>query len=69
MREVDIKINNIVVESKTRTLRASLKRELVQDINSFCNIDTLDELERILGTEIRREIRRKKIDKIFKHTT
>ena len=61
-------MKEITVKSEVREIRCKWSRELVKDLQSYHNIDASDELERILSNEIRRGIRRKKIDKIFKHT-
>ena len=69
MNEINLKMKEVVVKSETRPLRASWTTELSTDLNKYINSDVYDELERLLGNETRRVIRRKKIDKIFKHTT
>lgn len=69
MNEINLKMKEVVVKSETRPLRASWTTELSTDLNTYINSDVYDELERLLGNETRRVIRRKKIDKIFKHTT
>ena len=68
MNEINLKMKEVVVKSETRPLRASWTTELSTDLNTYINSDVYDELERLLGNETRRVIRRKKIDKIFKHT-
>jgi len=61
-------MKEIIIKSEVRKIKCEWSRELVKDLQSYHNIDASDELERILRKEMRREIRRKKIDKIFKHT-
>ena len=55
------------VNTKTKKIRTSWTPEMVNDLNMYHNIDVSAELERILGGEIKREMRKKKIEKILKH--
>ena len=66
MNEINLNMKGVVVKSEKRQLRSEWSTELVSDLNSYHNIDTSAELERLLG-EIKREMRKKKIEKILKH--
>jgi|688.fasta_scaffold730141_1 hypothetical protein len=67
MNEINLNMKEVVVKSETRPLRSEWSTELISDINTYYNTDTSDELERLLANEIKREIRKKKIEKILKH--
>lgn len=67
MNEININIKEVIVETKSRQLRCDYSRELSNDLNIYHNIDASAELERMLGGEIKREMRKKKIEKILKH--
>ena len=67
MNEVNINMKSVEVKTKTRKIRSSWTSEMVNDLNVYHNIDASAELERILGGEIKREMRKKKIEKILKH--
>lgn len=59
-------MKEVIVKAKSRQLRSEWSAELVSDILVH-SIDTSNKLERILYKEIRREMRKKKIEKILKH--
>jgi hypothetical protein len=67
MNEINISMKEVIVKSESRPLRSEWSTELISDINTYHNIDASDELERLLVNEIRREMRKKKIEKILKH--
>ena len=67
MKEININMTEVIVKSETRPLRSKWTAELLTDLNTYINSDVSVELERILGKEIRREVRKKKIEKILKH--
>jgi hypothetical protein len=67
MKEINLNMKEVVVKSKKRSLRSEWSTELISDLNAYHNIDASDELERLLGAEIKRETRKKKIEKILKH--
>ena len=67
MNEININMKEVIVETKSRQLRSEWSTELVSDLKSYHNIDASDELERLLGAEIKRETRKKKIERILKH--
>jgi len=67
MNEINLNMKEVEVKATTRKIRASWSPELVSDLKSYHNIDASAELERLLGAEIKREMRKKKIEKILKH--
>ncbi len=67
MNEININIKEVTIETKSRQLRCDYSRELVNDLNTYHSIDASAELERLLANEIKREMRKKKIEKILKH--
>jgi hypothetical protein len=67
MNEINLNMKEVVVKSEKRQLRSEWSTELISDLNVYHNIDASDELERLLGAEIKREMRKKKIEKILKH--
>jgi len=68
MKEINLEIKSVSVEEKSRKIKCEYSRELVTDLNSFHNIDVESELERLLGSEIRKQNRKKKIENLTKHT-
>jgi hypothetical protein len=68
MKEINLKIKTVNVETKSRKLRCDWSTELVKDVNSFHNIDAEAELERLVVGEIRKQNRKKKIENLTKHT-
>jgi hypothetical protein len=66
MKSISLKINSVEVKSETRALKTQWTRELATDISHFSGIDT-DYFERVLAKEMRKESRKKSIDKIFKN--
>jgi hypothetical protein len=68
MKEINLEIKSVSVEAKSRKIKCEYSRELVTDLNSFHNIDVESELERLLGSEIRKQNRKKKIENLTKHT-
>ena len=67
MNEININIKEVTIKTKSRKLRCDWSTELSNDLNTYHNIDASAELERILGGEIKRELRKKKIERILKH--
>lgn len=54
----------VKVEAKTRKIRATWTREMVNDISYYSGIDISD-FEKILKRELRTSTRKEKIKKIF----
>ncbi len=67
MENIKIITKSIEVEAETRELRSSWTPEIIKDLNMFHHIDASTELEKLLNSEINREIRKKKIENILKH--
>lgn len=65
--ENKLKLDSKIIKTETRVIKASWSRELVSDLQSYHNIDVSAELGKILNTDIRRNIRKKKIENILKH--
>lgn len=65
--ENKLKLDSKIIKTETRTIKASWSRKLASDLQSYHNIDALAELEKILNTDIRCNIRKKKIENILKH--
>lgn len=66
MKSINLNMTSVEVKAETRSIKATWNRELAADISSFTNIDT-DFLESVLTKELRRETRKKSINKIFKN--
>jgi hypothetical protein len=54
--EIDIKVNSVSVEAKTKKLKAKWSPELGQDLNAYHNMDAEVELTGILSEQIALEI-------------
>jgi hypothetical protein len=59
-------MKEVIVKSESRPLRTKWTTELSTDLDTYIS-DVSDELERLLANEIKREMRKKKIEKILKH--
>jgi hypothetical protein len=59
-------MKSIEVKAKTRALRSTWTREMAIDINQFSGIDN-SSFESYLIKEIRKEKRKKSINKIFQN--
>lgn len=66
MKSINLNLTSTEVKSETKTLKASWTRELMSDISHFTGIDN-DVFSKILEKEIRRERRKKSINKIFRN--
>ncbi len=69
MNEINISMKEVIVKSESRPLRSKWSTELSTDLNVLIYTDVSGELERLLGDELRREMRKKKIERILKHMT
>jgi hypothetical protein len=67
MNEINISMKEVIVKSESRPLRSKWTTELSSDLEVYINTDIEAALEKELGDEIRREMRKKKIEKILKH--
>lgn len=59
-------MKSIEVKAETRAIRATWTREMAYDISQFSGIDN-SSFESYLTKELRREMRKKSINKIFKN--
>lgn len=57
-------MTSVVVKAETRAIRASWTRELASDLKSFHGMD-YDAFEKQIENELRRESRKRKIEKIL----
>lgn len=67
MNEINISMKEVIVKSESRPLRSKWTTELSSDLEVYINTDIESALEKELVDEIRREMRKKKIEKILKH--
>ena len=67
MNEINLSMKEVIVKSESRPLRSKWTTELSSDLEVYINTDIEAALEKELGDEIRREMRKKKIEKILKH--
>jgi hypothetical protein len=66
MKSIDIKMTSVEVKSKTRAIKATWTPELVKDLEVFAGIDS-SSFENYFVKEMRREMRKKSINKIFQN--
>lgn len=66
MKAINLNMTSVEVKAETRTIKSNWSRELVTDISQFTGIDN-DVFIRILEKEIRRDSRKKSINKIFQN--
>ena len=66
MKAINLNMASVEVKAETRTIKSNWSRELVTDISQFTGIDN-DVFIRILEKEIRRDSRKKSINKIFQN--
>ena len=68
MKSIDLNTSSVEVKAESRPLRAQ-SAEMANELNSFCNIDALAELERLLvnelANELKKEERKSSILKIY----
>jgi hypothetical protein len=61
---INLNINTVEVRAGRRTIRAQWNPEMVQEIESYHNIDVEQELTRLLSEEIGREIDNQVMERI-----
>lgn len=64
MKEIDLKMISVVVKAETRAISASWTRELASDLKSLHCID-YEAFNEQIENELRRESRKRKIEKIL----
>lgn len=67
MKDVKIKTTTTEVKTKTREIKCNWSPELLSNLKSFHNVDASAELVKLLNSEIKSTIRKKKIENILKH--
>jgi hypothetical protein len=65
MDSIDLNMKSVEVNTESRPLRATWTREMVADLNMYHGLNIEDELSKMLNSELRREKRKKSINKIF----
>jgi hypothetical protein len=65
MDSIGLNMKSVEVNTESRTLRATWTREMVADLNMYHGLNIEDELSKMLNSELRREKRKKSINKIF----
>jgi hypothetical protein len=65
MDSIGLNMKSVEVNTESRTLRATWTREMVADLNMYHRLNIEDELSKMLNSELRREKRKKSINKIF----
>lgn len=65
MKSIDINMTSVEVKSETISLKATWTPEMAKEISSLTDLD-MSSFESYVAKEIRREGRKKSINKIFK---
>ena len=63
--EIDLNLNTVEVNTATRRVRVRWTPELVNDLDTYHNIDAEAELTRLLSEELSREIDQEILNNIF----
>lgn len=66
MKSIGLNMTSVEVKAETRQLRATWTPELAKDIASYHNFD-MSSFETYIAKELRREGRKKSINKIFQN--
>ena len=66
MKSIDLNMTSVEVKAETREIRATWTPEMVKDIQSLTDLD-MSSFERYFAKEMRREMRKKSINKIFQN--
>ena len=66
MKSIDLSMTSVEVKAETRQLRATWSPEMAKDIDSYHNFD-MSSFESYIAKEIRKESRKKSINKIFQN--
>ena len=66
MKSISLNMTSVEIKAETRALRTTWSSELAKDLEIFTGIDN-SSFERYIAKEIRRELRKKSINKIFKN--
>ncbi len=65
MKSVSLNMTSVEVKSEIRPLKVSWTREMASDLDVYHGLD-IDDLENILRKELRRDLRKSKVRKLFK---
>jgi hypothetical protein len=66
MKSIDLNMTSVEIKAETRALRATWSSELAKDLEIFTGIDN-SSFESYFVKEMRREMRKKSINKIFQN--
>jgi|LakMenEpi03Aug12_release.lakeMendotaPanAssembly.Ray.scaffolds.fasta_scaffold6862212_1 hypothetical protein len=64
MKSISLNMTSVEVKAETRALKCEWTREMAKDLEAFSNID-VSSFERYYAKEMRREMRKNSINKIF----
>ena len=65
MKSVSLNMTSVEVKAEIRPLKASWTREMALGLDTYHGLD-IDDLENILRKELRRDLRKSKVRKLFK---
>ncbi len=65
MKSINLNIDSVEVKAETRTIKATWSHEMAKDIQSLTDFD-MTSFERYFAKELRRQNRKKSINKILK---
>ena len=66
MKSIDTSMTSIEVKAETRAIKSTWTREMVKDLELHNDID-MSSFEKYFAKELRRELRKNSINKIFQN--
>lgn len=66
MNSIEINMTSVDVKAETRSVRATWTREMAKDIESYHSFD-MSSFEQYIAKELRKQSRKKAINKIFQN--
>ena len=66
MKSINLNVNSVEVKAETRVIKATWTHEMAKDLESFTDLD-LSSFEVYIAKELRRQNRKKSINKILKN--
>ena len=66
MKSINLNVNSVEVKAETRQVRCEWTSEMAKDLESFTDLD-LSSFEVYIAKELRRQNRKKSINKILKN--
>ena len=66
MNSINLNMTSVEVKAETRALKCEWTREMAKDIDSYHNFD-MSSFESYIAKEMRKEMRKKSINKIFQN--